>query len=111
VNATPTLHDIEQAIRNSWSAETSDHPKDWRPDNPASGQCGTTAFVVRDLLGGEVVVAQIIGTDPQEHHAWNRFSSGLEMDLTRDQFVEPPELLECEIPQAMLDTDHPFRAG
>ena len=48
------------------------------------------------------MLAQIGGTDPQEHHAWNRFSSGFEMDLTRDQFVEPPELIECEIPEVML---------
>jgi hypothetical protein len=96
------MHAIEWAIRSSWSADTSDHPDDWRPDNPARGHCGTTAFVLRDLLGGDVVVAQIVGTDPQEHHSWNRFPSGFEMDLTRDQFPEPPELLECEIPETML---------
>lgn len=48
------------------------------------------------------MVARIVGTDPQEHHSWNRFPSGFEVDLTRDQFPEPPELLECEIPEAML---------
>jgi len=48
------------------------------------------------------VVAQTVGTDPQEHHSWNRFPSGFEMDLTRDQFLEPPELLECEIPEETL---------
>lgn len=49
-----------------------------------------------------MVIAQIVGTDPQEHHAWNRFPSGFEMDLTRDQFLETPELIECEIPEEAL---------
>jgi hypothetical protein len=96
------LTELERAIRSSWSAETSDHPTKWQPDNPARGQCGATAHVLRALLGGHVVIARIGETDPQEHHAWNRFASGLELDLTHDQFTETPDLTECVIPEPML---------
>jgi hypothetical protein len=95
----PSLTQLERVIRHAWCAETSDHPKQWRADNPARGQCGTSAYVIRELLGGEIVLARIGGTDPQEHHAWNRLTSGLELDVTRDQFIEPPELTECDIPE------------
>ena len=98
----PTMRAIEHAIRSSWTAETSDRPHEWAADNPSRGQCGTTAFVIRDLLGGDVVVARIVGTEPQEHHAWNRFASGFELDLTWDQFAYPPELIECQVPEAAL---------
>jgi hypothetical protein len=39
-------------IRASWSAETTD---DWHPDDPARHQCGVSALVVQDYLGGQVV--------------------------------------------------------
>lgn len=97
------MRSLEDAIRASWSSETSDSPDEWRADNPARGQCGTTAFVVRALLGGDIVIAQVGGTDPQEHHAWNRFGSGSELDLTREQFDGPPDLAETAIPEDMVE--------
>lgn len=96
------MAEVERAVRASWSAETADRPELWRKENPARCQCGTTAFVIRSLFGGDVVVARIEGTDPQEHHAWNRLESGIEIDLTRCQFADSPELLECEIPEETL---------
>src|ERR1022692_1406729 len=54
--ASRLLSDIERAVRRSWGADTCP-PEDrlrWTPDNPARGQCGVTAMVVNDLMGGEL---------------------------------------------------------
>jgi hypothetical protein len=84
-----TLGDIERAFRAGWSLETCD-PVDraeWSPDNPARGQCGVTALAVSDLLGGVLVEARVIrGDEDVEFHYWNRLPSGLEIDLTREQY-------------------------
>jgi hypothetical protein len=84
-----TLTAIEEAVRSSWCRLTSDDPEDWTAENPARGQCGVTALVLRDYLGGELLVAEVIpadGVQPTERHCWNRLSSGAEIDLTREQF-------------------------
>lgn len=78
---------LEAAIRAAWGRDTSDDPDEWTPDWSARGQCGATALVVRDLLGGEILIAPVLGSRQDgEHHAWNRLASGLELDLTADQF-------------------------
>jgi hypothetical protein len=89
VTETLPLGVIEQAIRAAWSLETCD-PVDrdeWSDDNPARGQCGVTALALSDLLGGDLVEAHVLrdGEDV-EFHYWNRLPSGLEIDLTREQF-------------------------
>jgi hypothetical protein len=73
--------DLEQAIRRSWSAETTvDH--DWTPQRPSKGQCAVTALVVQDYLGGDLLRA-LVG---EVTHYWNRLPDGTILDLTRDQF-------------------------
>lgn len=54
------LTDIEAAVRSSWGADTTTpaHRADWDPANPARDQCGVTALVVHDLLGGELIRAR-----------------------------------------------------
>ncbi|MFG3051254.1 hypothetical protein ACGFZP_09935 [Kitasatospora sp. NPDC048239] len=90
-----TLNDIERAIRSSWGVDTC-APEDlahWRPDNPARGQCGVTAMVVHDLLGGELMMGEVhVGGVRTDLHWWNRFTTGVEIDLTREQFG-PDELV------------------
>jgi hypothetical protein len=82
-----TLSQLEGAIRDSWSAETSDRPESWTPDNPAYQQCDVTTRVVRDYLGGEILVAGVVLDGRRvDRHAWNRLGSGLVIDLTREQF-------------------------
>jgi hypothetical protein len=82
-----TLAEIEAAIRSSWGRDTSDDPEEWSTSNPARGQCAVTALLVRELLGGEIVVANVLHDGRRvERHAWNRLPSGLILDLTRDQF-------------------------
>ncbi|MBO1416744.1 hypothetical protein [Streptomyces sp. FH025] len=90
-----TLNDIERAIRSSWGVDTC-APEDlahWRPDNPARGQCGVTALVVHDLLGGELMMGEVyVDGVRTDLHWWNRFATGFEIDLTREQFG-PDELV------------------
>ena len=86
----PTLQGLEAAIRASWSLETCD-PTDvseWTPSNPSRGQCAVTALVVHDLIGGELLEAEVHNQDGsrQGFHYWNRLA-GVDLDLTRDQFT------------------------
>jgi hypothetical protein len=45
------IEKLKKALLNSWSIESSSK---WSSDNPAKGQCGVTALVINDLLGGEI---------------------------------------------------------
>jgi hypothetical protein len=87
-----TLGELEYAFRRSWGADTTcldaKSLSEWRPEHPARGQCGPTALVVQDLLGGELLVADVTGGEAKDEvHYWNRFKGGLEIDLTREQFT------------------------
>jgi hypothetical protein len=82
-----TLAQLEQAIRESWSADLSEDPDEWSPENPARGQCDITSLVVHDFVGGEVLAAGVfLDGERVESHMWNRLASGVEVDLTREQF-------------------------
>jgi hypothetical protein len=85
-----SLTRLEEAIRASWSPETCDPVDldDWSEANPARGQCAVTALVVQDLLGGELLLADVRHADGtrQGVHYWNRLEGGFQLDLTRDQF-------------------------
>ncbi|RPK75158.1 hypothetical protein EES44_01270 [Streptomyces sp. ADI96-15] len=89
------LGDIEAAVRASWGADTTTpaHRPHWSPDNPARDQCGVTAMVLNDLLGGELVrgVVRVDGVQT-DFHWWNRLGAGVEIDLTREQFA-PEEIV------------------
>ncbi|NYT94066.1 hypothetical protein [Salinispora sp. H7-4] len=109
------LTDIDRAFRASWSAETCD-PVDlpWAATNPARGQCGVTALVLRELIGGELLCAVVLRRDGSQQgmHLWNRLPGGVEIDLTREQFtvdeivqepaVLPPGPLRRCVQQAAL---------
>jgi hypothetical protein len=98
-----SLAEIEAAIRASWSELTVD-PVDrdvWSPANPSRGQCAVTALVVQDLLGGELLLAEVRHADGSRQglHYWNRLPGGDEVDLTGEQFataeiVQPPAVIE-----------------
>jgi hypothetical protein len=108
-----SLADLEAVIRRSWSAQTCDPADraDWSAANPALGQCGTTALVLQDLLGGELLTAEVHHADGsrQGHHYWNRLAGGVEVDLTREQFrdgetigparvlARPPDLSDARV--------------
>ncbi|UQT55622.1 hypothetical protein M4V62_11240 [Streptomyces durmitorensis] len=88
-----TLPGLHAALRAAWSADTCS-PDDvarapWTADNPAWGHCDITALVVHDLFGGQLVVGEVWSADGEQqgHHWWNRLPSGVELDLTREQFL------------------------
>ncbi len=68
--------------------------------NPSRGQCGPTALTIHDLLGGELLLAEVRRTDGSRQgvHYWNLLPDGTEIDLTREQFVsgeviQPPRIV------------------
>jgi len=89
--ALSSLERIDEAIRACWSPDTCDpvDRADWSDANPARGQCAVTALVVQDILGGELLAADVHHADGarQGVHYWNRLSGGVEVDLTRNQFA------------------------
>ncbi len=95
-----TLDVIAEAVRAAWSLETCD-PVDrheWSPDNPARGQCGVTALVVSDLLGGQLVEARVfLDGEPVEYHYWNELPDGSRVDLTREQFHRGETFVETTV--------------
>lgn len=104
----PTLAVIEEAIRSSWSPDTCDPVDlaDWTPGNPARGQCGVTALVVHELVGGELLMAEVRHADGERQgvHYWNRLAGGVELDLTREQFLDGEMILEPEVVPVPADT-------
>ena len=102
-----SLTEIEVAIRSSWSRETCDpvDTADWSTQNPARGQCAVTALMLHDLLGGEIVIADVSTADGSRQgvHYWNRLAGGEEIDLTREQFVDGETISEPKL--ALVPTD------
>lgn len=80
---------LESALHAEWGPDTcapEDIP-DWTPQNPARGQCATTAVVVHDYYGGDLVRGEVHrGGTQVDFHWWNRLPDGCEIDLTRGQF-------------------------
>lgn len=96
--AAVTLAELERAIRASWGRETSDDPDEWTDDNPARGQCCATALLVRDLLGGDILIANVLSAGERiERHAWNRLPSGLTVDLSRSQYTNGEQFQEPRV--------------
>ncbi|MFD8571064.1 hypothetical protein [Streptomyces sp. NPDC059639] len=89
------LTDIERAVRASWDAETCtpEYRARWTGENPARDQCGVTALVVNDLVGGDLLRGEVhVDGAWVDYHWWNRLGEGLEIDLTREQFA-PHEIV------------------
>ncbi|HWE80990.1 MAG TPA: GNAT family N-acetyltransferase [Gaiellaceae bacterium] len=90
-----TLAGIDEAIRASWSAETAGDSSTWSSENPARHHCDVTSALIRELLGGEILIANVIREGRRvERHAWNRLPSGITLDLTRSQFRNGEEFDE-----------------
>lgn len=93
------LTDIERAVRASWDADTCtpEYRSRWTTDNPARDQCGVTAMVLNDLLGGELLRGEVLVDGAWvDYHWWNRLGEGLEIDLTREQFA-PHEIVTAGV--------------
>jgi hypothetical protein len=99
----PTLAEVEAALRACWARDTSDDPDEWTPDWVTRGQCAVSAWVIRELLGGEILIARVTPSI-NEHHAWNRLPSGEEVDFTLDQFRDGQVLGEPWVGEPTPDT-------
>ncbi|MEV4419060.1 hypothetical protein AB0L40_03680 [Patulibacter sp. NPDC049589] len=111
-HALPALADVEQALRASWSMETSDDPHSWSPENPALGQCAVSALVIRALFGGDIVIATVLdrhGERTPDGHAWNVLPSGEQVDFSFDQFLDGEGLGPEIVTEPVIDGD-PQRA-
>ncbi|MGW5938765.1 YunG family protein [Streptomyces celluloflavus] len=85
------LLDLDSALRASWAADTCSPDDlaraDWQPENPAWGHCDITALIVNDVFGGGFIAGEVHFNEVQHgFHMWNRLPSGIEIDLTREQF-------------------------
>jgi hypothetical protein len=93
--------DLEAAIRAAWALDTCDpvDVDDWSEANPSRGQCGSTALTIHDLLGGELLIAEVLRTDGSHQgvHYWNLLPDGTETDLTREQFTSNEAVQEPRI--------------
>ncbi|MGE7946019.1 YunG family protein [Lysinibacillus sp. NPDC093688] len=78
-----TETDLYRALKKSWSIQSSSK---WSIDNPANGQCGATALVVNDILGGEIYKTWL----DESWHFYNSFD-GERKDFTQEQFTYNPE--------------------
>jgi len=97
-------------VRESWTLDTSDDPHEWAPENPPRGQCDITSLVVHDFVGGDLLAADVYRNGERvEAHMWNRLPSGIEIDLTRDQFRGGEEVGEPTVRErpSTFDPDHP----
>src|SRR3954471_16873703 len=105
-----SLGEIEAAVREAWGRETSDDPDEWSEANRARGQCAVTALVIRELLGGEILVANVLRDGVRvDRHAWNQLPSGLTIDLTRDQFLRGEQFGQPGVEEPILTHRHPER--
>jgi hypothetical protein len=108
----PSLADVERALRQHWARDTSDDPERWSEANPALGQCGVSALVVRAILGGDIVIATVLDRDGQrtpDGHAWNVLPSGDAADFTFEQFRDGERLDTPIVTEPVIEGD-PRRA-
>ncbi|WP_205910274.1 hypothetical protein [Rhizobium sp. FKY42] len=77
-----SVDDLAAALVQAWSRETSSL---WSPENPARGQCGVTALLAQELLGGAIVKTHT-AVGP---HFYNCID-GQRVDLTASQFDQLP---------------------
>jgi hypothetical protein len=84
-----SIESLQPVLRAAWGPDTCDPDAraEWRADNPSRNQCGTTALVVQDLLGGDLILAEVhVDGAKVGHHYWNRLPGGLDVDFTAGQF-------------------------
>jgi hypothetical protein len=79
---------LRAVLHASWDAATCDpHDLPWSAANPSRGQCGVTALVVQEILGGELVLGEVFQDGAKVgYHYWNRLPNGREVDFTAEQF-------------------------
>ncbi|MDX6347334.1 MAG: hypothetical protein QOF84_2124 [Streptomyces sp.] len=99
------LLELDNALRSSWAADTCspDNQADWHPRNPAWGHCDITALIVNDIFGGDLIVGEVhLKGDQHGFHWWNRVPSGVELDLTHEQFQRGQTVIATRVVERPL---------
>jgi hypothetical protein len=107
--ATPSLSRLQDALRRSWSAETSADAARWSEENPALGQCAVSALIIQDHFGGELLRCD----SPTGSHYFNQLDDGERLDMTSDQFAggfvpSHPELRDRDYVLSFAETRHRY---
>jgi hypothetical protein len=99
MNNIKDIERLQEIFFRAWSIQSSTK---WIQENPARGQCGVTALVVNDILGGEILKTET----PEGWHFYNRIN-GKRYDFTESQFEEKPVYLDMPSSrdEAFLDTN------
>ncbi len=94
------IEELSSILLNSWSYRSSSK---WTPGNPAKGQCGVTALVINEILGGEILKTMTL----EGWHYYNHIN-GERIDLTKSQFTEPMSYqdITSNWKEAFSDTNH-----
>jgi len=95
-----TADELHRHFLTAWGPDTCypDMSEEWTPENPSRDQCGMTALVVQDILGGDLIIAEVyVDGDQVGHHYWNRLPDGSEVDLTGDQFRPDEEIVGASV--------------
>lgn len=84
------INDLHKILIKAWNKETCYEPQQeqWSLNNPALGQCYITALIVNDYFGGEIIKGKLSNGI---NHYWNLID-GKEIDLTKSQFNEEPNI-------------------
>jgi hypothetical protein len=88
----PHLQRVVSALEASWDRDTAYATPEYldvgRPGDRRRGQCGTTATVIHDWLGGEIIEAPMYVHGVEDGRLyWNRLPDGTEVDITRGQLL------------------------
>jgi hypothetical protein len=107
-----SLELLRPLVRTAWGSDTCypNASEEWRPDNPARAQCGMTALVVQDLLGGDLILGEVhVDGAKVGNHYWNRLPDGTEIDLTADQFFAGEVFVNGQVVHRPPDAPRRFR--
>ena len=103
---------LRPILEAAWGPDTCypNASEEWRPDNPAREQCGMTALVVQDLLGGDLILAEVhVDGAKVGYHYWNLLPDGTEVDLTADQFFPGEVVVGRQVQHRPPDAPRRFR--
>jgi hypothetical protein len=90
-----SLDALAEILPFGWRADTA-WIDDWNEQNPARGQCGSTALVVQDLRGGTLMRGLVRDRSHETAvHYWNVLATG-GTDLTWQQFSPSARVVECK---------------
>lgn len=96
---TNDIKDIEKCLIKCWSIKTSSK---WTKENPYKGQCGVTAIVINDLVGGKILKTRV----GNQWHYYNLIN-GERKDYTSKQFDQVLDYqdIESSWEEAFSDTN------